>query len=194
LIAVANAETPAEISVLLDAMKHAAQVLRAADVPYALCGGLATFARGGTASEHDVDFLIREQDVERALAALCDAGMRTERPPLPWLVKAYQDDILIDLIFRPVERPVTEETLADVDQIPIAAAMVPVLSGTELLIHSLLTLTVHECDLSAPLRLTRAIREQIDFARVRDQTKDSPYARAFLYLADELELTGGPRT
>jgi hypothetical protein len=175
---------------LLDAMKRGSEVLHGAGIPFALCGGLAVFARGGRSSDHDVDFLILEEDVEPALKALADAGFRTERPPLNWLVKAYDGDVLIDLIFRPANRPVTQRTLDDTDQLPVSAALMPVLSGTELLIHGLLTLTTQECDFSPRIRLLRAIREQIDIERVRNETKDSPYARAFLVLADELDLIG----
>ena len=122
-----------ELSDLVEAMKRATEVLRHTGIPFAVCGGLAVYARGGTPTNHDVDVLIREEDVEPALAALAEAGFRTERPPLNWLVKAYDGDVLIDFIFRPVDRPVTEETLAQVDQLSIGAARVPVLSATELL-------------------------------------------------------------
>jgi hypothetical protein len=182
---------PPDLPRLMDAMKHSADTLRTAGIPFALCGGLAAFARGGKPSGHDVDLLIRDVDIDAALATLEASGLRTERPPEGWLVKAYQEDVLVDLIFRPVERPVTDETLADTDLMSVGAIQVPVLSGTELLIHSLLTLSAHACDMAPALQLTRSIREQIDFDRVRDQTKHSPYARALLYLADELELIPG---
>jgi hypothetical protein len=177
-----------ELSDLIEAMKRATEVLRHNGIPFAVCGGLAVYARGGTPTDHDVDLLIREEDAEAALAALAEAGFRTERPPLDWLVKAYDGDVLIDLIFRPVDRPVSEATLADVDELSVGAARVPVLSATELLIHGLRTLTAQECDLAAPLLLTRAIREQIDIDRVRAETKDSPFAQAFLFLAEQLEV------
>jgi hypothetical protein len=68
------------------------------------------------------------------------------------------------------------------------------LSATELLIHSLLTLTPQECDFTGPLLLLRSIREQVDVDRMRAETKGSPYARAFLYLAGELDLIGSGET
>lgn len=178
----------ADLPDLLDAMRRAADVLRSTDIPFALCGGLAVFARGGIPSDHDVDFLIREEDVERTLRALAEAGFRTERPPLNWLVKAYDGDVLIDLIFRPVDRPVTAATLADTDPISVFATILPVLSATELFIHTLTRLTTQECDFTGPLLQLRTIREQIDIDRVRDETKASPFARSFLVLAEELDL------
>jgi hypothetical protein len=182
----------AEMPDLLDALKRSTEVMRGAGIPFALCGGLAVYARGGTDSDHDVDLLIREQDVDATLEAFEAAGFRTHRPPEDWLVKAYYGDVLVDLIFRPVNRPVTDETLAATDPLPIAAVVVPALSGAELMIHALLRLSVHECNFTDALLLARTIREQIDFALVRDQTKQSPYARAFLFLAEELELMGSP--
>src|SRR5690606_19011047 len=94
---------------LLITLKRAASVLKQADVPFALAGGFAAYAHGGTSSDHDVDFLIREADVDRALEALVEAGFTAERPPEDWLVKVYDEGRLVDLIHRPVERPVTDE-------------------------------------------------------------------------------------
>jgi hypothetical protein len=52
---------------LLTAMKRAAAALRDHEVEFALAGGLAVYARGGPETEHDVDFIIREADAQRAL-------------------------------------------------------------------------------------------------------------------------------
>jgi hypothetical protein len=173
---------------LLTAMKRVARVLSDTGVPFALAGGMAVYARGGHVSDHDVDFLIRERDVEGALTALDRAGLRTERPPEDWLVKAYDGEILVDLIFRPVDRPVTDETLADTTVLPIGAIAVPVLSATELMVHRVLTFTEHHCCFGASLGLARSIREQIDWDRVRAESKDSPFAQAFLFLLEQLDL------
>ena len=70
---------------ILGAMKVAAAALRDGGIPFALAGGLAVYARGGPPTEHDVDFLIREEDAERAVELLRDAGFRAERPPEGWL-------------------------------------------------------------------------------------------------------------
>ena len=81
---------------LLDAMKLAAAALRDAEVPYILGGGLAAWARGGPPTEHDVDFFVRQEDAERALEALEAAGLKPERPPEDWLLKAWAGETLID--------------------------------------------------------------------------------------------------
>ena len=86
---------------LEDALKKSAAALREADVPFLLGGSLASWARGGPETRHDLDLVIKPEDVERALAALEEAGMRPEDPPEEWLVKAWDGDTLVDLIFRP---------------------------------------------------------------------------------------------
>ena len=59
-------EQDQEFEQLLDAMKKAAGALREAEVPVLLGGGLACWARGAPKTEHDVDFLVRPADAERA--------------------------------------------------------------------------------------------------------------------------------
>src|SRR3954471_1055097 len=82
-------------------LKRSAAALREAEVPFLLGGSLASWARGGPESRHDLDLMIRPRDVGRSLAALEEAGMRPERPPEDWLVKAWDGDTLVDLIFCP---------------------------------------------------------------------------------------------
>ena len=85
---------------ILEALKRCAAALREVD-RLRLVGGLAAWAHGGPATEHDIDLMVREQDAETALAALRAVGMPTACPPEGWLVKAWHDDILIDLIYSP---------------------------------------------------------------------------------------------
>ena len=85
---------------LTASLKRCAAWLRDADVGFVLAGSLAAWARGGPPTDHDVDFFVREEDADRALAALESAGMRSEKPPEEWLYKAYDGEVLVDLIFR----------------------------------------------------------------------------------------------
>jgi hypothetical protein len=173
---------------LITTLKRVVSVLKQTGVPYALAGGFAAYARGGTSSDHDVDFLIRRQDAGTALDALGEAGFRTERPPEDWLVKVYDGDRLVDLIFRPVERPVTDETLAAADELPIDSIVVPVMPATTLMIHKVLMFSQHYCDFAKALPVARSLREQIDWDEVRRETGQSPYAQAFLFLLEKLEV------
>lgn len=173
---------------LLATCKRVAAVLKQSEIPFALGGSFAVYAHGGHSSDHDVDFLIRQQDVERALEALVDAGFTAARPPEDWLVKVYDDGRLVDLIHRPIETPVTDETFTDTVVRPVDAIHMPVLSATQLMVHKLLSFSQHYCDFARGLPLARSLREQIDWERVRKETAHSPYAEAFLVLLDRLDV------
>lgn len=174
---------------LVNTLKRVASVLKQAEIPFALGGSFAVYAHGGHSSDHDVDFLIRELDKERALAELGAAGFVAEQPPEDWLVKVFDDDgLMVDLIYRPVETPVTDATLQDSLMRPVEAINMPVLSATQLMIHKLLSFTQHYCDFARGLPVARSLREQIDWDRVRHETAHSPYAEAFLILLDRLDV------
>ncbi|XVV14033.1 nucleotidyltransferase [Actinoplanes sp. CA-131856] len=177
---------------LATTLKKVASTLKAAGIPFALGGSFAVWAHGGHSSDHDVDFLLREQDKEQALAELAKAGFRTEQPPEDWLVKVYDEDRMVDLIYRPVETPVTDETLRDTEQISVEAIYMPVLSASQLMIHKLLSYSQHYCDFATGLPVARSLREQIDWDRVRRETSKSPYAEAFLILLDRLDVVPLP--
>ena len=44
---------------------------------------------------------MKPQDAEAALAALVEIGLRPERPPEEWLFKAWDGDVMVDVIFHP---------------------------------------------------------------------------------------------
>ena len=176
---------------LLHTLKRAAAALREAGVPFALGGGYAAYARGAAAPQHDVDFVILEEDADRALHALATIGMQVERPPEDWLVKAWDrvdggTGILVDLIFRAAGRAVTPDLLADIEELEVGALRMPVLSATHLVVSKLLAFSTHSCDFAEALPTARSLREQIDWPRVRKETSDSPYAYAFLVLLEQL--------
>ena len=173
-------------------LKRVASVLKQAEIPFALGGSFAVYAHGGHSSDHDVDFLIREQDKERALQELAAVGFEVEQPPEDWLVKVFDQGRMVDLIYRPVESQVTDATLADTVIRPVEAIAMPVLSATQLMVHKLLSYTQHYCDFATGLPVARSLREQIDWERVRRETAQSPYAEAFLVLLDRLDVVPQP--
>ncbi len=177
---------------LVTTLKRVASVLKQAEVPFALGGSFAVYAHGGHSSDHDVDFLIREQDKARALEELSAVGFEVEQPPEDWLVKVFDEGRMVDLIYRPVESPVTDATLRDTVMRPVEAINMPVLSATQLMVHKLLSYTQHYCDFATGLPVARSLREQIDWDRVRTETAKSPYAEAFLVLLDRLDVVAQP--
>jgi predicted nucleotidyltransferase len=169
-------------------LKKTAAALRDADIPFALGGSLAAWARGGPESCNDLDFMVREQDAERALEVLVAAGMRAERPPEDWLVKAYDGDVLVDLIHHAVGVPITDEVLERAEEMSVFSVTMRVLALEDVISSKLLALGNHELDYEAVLTIVRAVREQVDWENVRARTSGSPYARAFFALLDELDV------
>jgi predicted nucleotidyltransferase len=178
----------AEFPEILDSMKRAAAALQAADVPFALGGGLACWVRGGPETEHDVDFMLTPENADAALEVLAEAGFRPEKPPENWLYKAYDDDVMIDLIFDPKGGPIHEGLLERAEELEVEAVRMPVMRLEDVMVTKLLALREHEVDYESVLEIARSLREQIDWDDVRERTTDSPYARAFFFLAGELEV------
>jgi hypothetical protein len=167
-------------------LRKAVAAMRDADVPYLLGGSLATWARGGPESHHDLDLMVKPEDAERALDALAAAGMRSERPPEEWLFKAWDDDVLVDVIFEPMGLPMTDEVLNRGETLSVLSMTVPVMALEDVLATKLLALGEHHLDLAPPLRMARALREQIDWEQLRARTRTSPYAAAFFALVESL--------
>jgi hypothetical protein len=173
---------------LLDALKVVAAELREAKVTFALAGGLAVWAHGGPPTEHDIDLMVRESDADAALDLLRDAGLRIEHPPEGWLVKAWLDDVLIDLIYAPRGITIDDAFFDRCEEMSVAAIDMLVIPLEDLLVGKLLALTEHHLDFAAPLEWARAIREQVDWALVARRTADSPFARTFLTMLEELDI------
>jgi predicted nucleotidyltransferase len=183
------AEGEAQFEQLLETLKRAAAALRDAGVSFALGGGIAIWARGGPETEHDLDLFLKPEDAERALQALAEAGFRPEKPPEAWLYKAWDGNILVDLIFEPTGVTVDDEFLERAPETEVSAVRMRVMSPEDVLVTKLLALREHEVDYESVLEVARTVREQIDWEDVRRRTDGSPYAKAFFTLVDELGVT-----
>ena len=173
---------------LREALKRVAVALKTADVPFALTGGYAVWARGGPEPDHDVDFLVAYDDVEQAEHALKADGLDVVHPPEDWLFKAYLDGAMVDVIHRHSGGPAQRSTVEDADVFEVLSVEMPVLSATEVVVQKMLALDEHYCDFGAMLPVVRALREQVDFAQVREETADSPYAAALVFLLERLGI------
>jgi Uncharacterised nucleotidyltransferase len=182
-------ETGPPFDELVETLKKAVAAMREHDVPYLLGGGLAIWARGGPERDHDLDLMVKADDADRALEALVAAGMKAEKPPEGWLYKAYDaNDVMVDVIFRPKENPVTDEMLARGEELEVMAIPVNVMSLEDVFVSKLLALREHELEYESLIEMARAVREQIDWNALRERTEQSPFARAFFTLAEGLEL------
>lgn len=174
---------------LTESLKRAVAALEGQDVPYILGGGLGCWARGGPPSSNDIDLMIKREDAERAQEALAEAGMRPETPPEQWLRKAWDDDILIDLIYEPSGMKIDDEVIARGDELSVMAMHIRVMDLNDILITKLMALDEHSVDYGDLILITRSLREQIDWARLREETSSSPFAVAFFALADGLGIS-----
>jgi Uncharacterised nucleotidyltransferase len=173
---------------MVPTLKRAAAALRDAEIPYLVAGGVASWVRGGPSTDHDLDFLIKPIDADRALEVLEQAGLRPERPPEEWLYKAYDGDILVDLIFCPAGLDVDDELIERGEEREVEAMTMRVLRSEDLLVSKLMAMTEHSINYRSCLEIARALREQIDFEDVRRRTESSPYGRAFFVIAEGLGI------
>jgi len=177
---------------LIGTMKKAAAALRDERVPFLLGGGLAAWARGGPPTDHDVDLLVREQDATHALGALEAAGMRPERPPEGWLFKAYDGDVLVDVIFHPAGGPVDDEYFRRASMLEVAALSLLVAAIDDVLVTKVLAMSEQHPDFRPVLEIARSLREQIDWDSVRARVGDEPFGAAFLTLVERLRIIPEP--
>ena len=176
---------------MLEALKRVVAILRDADVPDALGGGLALWAIGSSATDHDIDLLLPDEEAaDRAVAALEAAGVRTEVPPEGWLRKAWVGDVLIDLVFSPTGIDATA-AVAGAFERNVHAMPMAVMRPEDVFVSKLAASTEHSLRYEPLLEHARALREQVDWGEVARRTDGSPYAKAFLVLLDGLGVVPG---
>jgi Uncharacterised nucleotidyltransferase len=173
---------------MVPTLKKAAAALRDAQIPYLVAGGVASWVRGGPTTDHDLDFLVKPEDADRALTTLVEAGMRAEKPPEEWLYKVYDGDVLVDLIFSPAGLDVDDELIERGEEREVEAMTMRVMRPEDLLVSKLMAMTEHTINYRSCLEIARSLREQIDFEDVRRRTESSPYGRAFFVIAEGLEI------
>lgn len=177
---------------MLEALKRVAAILRDADVPFALGGGLALWAFGSSATDHDIDLLLPDAEAAKgAVAALEAAGLRTETPPEGWLRKAWDGDVLVDLVFDPTGIDAAK-ALASSPERNVHAMPMLVMRPEDVFVSKLAACTEHSLRFEPLLEHARALREQVNWDEVAERTRGSAYARSFLVLLDGLGLLPDP--
>jgi hypothetical protein len=76
----------------------------------------------------------------------------------------------------------------DADELEVISVQMPVLSATEVVVQKMLALDEHYCDFGPMIGVVRALREQVDFDRVRKETAESDFAAALIFLLERLEV------
>ncbi|MBZ9639141.1 nucleotidyltransferase family protein [Streptomyces sp. PSKA30] len=174
---------------ILEATKQVGTLLKQGGHAFALAGSVAAYAHGaGENLQHDADFCIRPEDADAVAATLGEAGLPVYSPPEDWLLKATCFGQDIDIIFQLAHRRVTTDMLDRAQEIPVDSVRMPVLAPTDLLASLLAAFSEHHCDFGAVLPIARALREKVDWERVRRESGDSPMAAAFLFLLERLDV------
>jgi Uncharacterised nucleotidyltransferase len=171
-------------------LKVAASALKQHGPGFALGGSYALWAHGAPEPVHDVDLVVAEENVDEAAATLHEAGFEVERTPEDWLFKAHSDGAFVDVLHRLNGTPVDAETLSAVDELEVLGIRIPVLRPTDVVTTKLRSLSEHYCDFGALLPTVRAVREQLDWDRIRRDTAEHDFAAAFLFLTDRLGISG----
>jgi hypothetical protein len=175
---------------LRDALKRAASALKEHGPEFALAGSYALWAYGGPEPVHDVDFVVAEEDTEAAALTLEKAGFQLDRTPEDWLFKAcVEEQFVIDVLHQLNGNPVSADDIAAAEVLDVLAIRMRVLSPTRVITEKLNALNEHHCDFGALLPVVRAVREQVDWGRLRADTSQNDFAVAFLVLTDRLGIT-----
>ena len=183
----ANEHSFDEIS---DTLKKVGAALRDNEIPYLLGGSLAFWAHGGPQRRRDLDFMVKPEDADRALEALEAAGMRSERPPEGWLYKAWDGDVLVDLIFHPKGMEIDDTVIARGEDLEVLAMPIKIMALEDVLCTKLMSLHEHNVDYTSLLQMARSLREKVDWDDVRARTDRSPFARAFFTIIEGTGVIG----
>ncbi|WP_448625555.1 hypothetical protein [Geodermatophilus sp. URMC 64] len=183
---------PSERDEIRDLLKRTAVALKQEGVPFALCGGYAAWVRGAPEPDHDADFLVAEEEAERATKALADAGLNVVPPAEDWLTKVVGERSFVDVIWRTCGHPVENELIDRAETLSVLSVQMPVLEATDIVVTKLLALEEHYCDFGRIIPVARAMREQVDWERVRREVAENDFAAVFLILLERLGIIEPP--
>ena len=183
---------PSDRDEIRDLLKRVAVALKQGDVPFALCGGYAAWVRGAPEPDHDADFLVPAAEAERAAKVLAEAGLQVVDPPEDWLTKVVQGGSFVDVLWRTCGVPVEQDLIERAEDMPVLSVHMPVLEATDIVVTKLMALDEHYCDYGRLLPVARALREQVDWDRVRREVADNDFAAVFLVLLDRLGIVEQP--
>ena len=175
---------------IAETLKKAVAALRDSEIPYLLGGSLAFWAHGGPETRRDLDFMVKSEDAERALEALVAEGMRPEKPPEGWLYKAWDGDVLVDLIFHPKGMEIDDAVIERGQDLEVLAMPIRVMALEDVLSSKLLSLHEHNVDYTSVLQMARSLREKVDWEQVRSRTDRSPFAQAFFTIVEGMGIVG----
>ena len=83
-----------------DVLEEVVSVAEANEIPYAIFGSVASSYWGRPQPSGDIDVFVRAHDARRLHELLGEAGFKTEEENPKWILKAWKDGVLVDLIFK----------------------------------------------------------------------------------------------
>ena len=103
------------------------------------------------------------------------------QPPEDWLFKVFTDGTMVDIVYRLNSAAVGRAGIERADELrgPVGrdAGAVGHRRGRQLKLNAL---DEHYCDFGTLLPVARALREQVDWERVRAETEENDFAAALL--------------
>lgn len=186
------AEGKASVEKLTNAMMDVAAALRDAGIPYLLAGSFAAWARGGPAHHTDLDFVVKQEDLDRVVEVLEAAGLEEQDTPEEWLRKVRDGDVIVDLIFNPAGVQVDDALMERGDDIEVNGMTFRVMGIDDVMTTKLFAFKEHYLDYENVLEMARTLREQVDWDELRRRCADYPYAQPFFTLVEELGVIEKP--
>ena len=180
------ASIPAERWAVYDAVIAEAQ---ARGVPFAVGGafGYASYT-GMIRDTKDMDFFVTPRHRDDMIAVFAAAGTRDyfEREPYDrgWIYRAYDDDTIVDVIWRMANRRAdVDERWLDGPRIHARGRDITIIAPEELLWQKLYVMQRDRCDWPDVLNVFYAVGGQLDWERLLDRFQaDGPVLNAALLL------------
>ena len=118
-----------------DALARTVAVLGAADLPFAILGGVASAGYGRARWTKDIDVFCRPEDADRALDALAADGFDVERTNPAWIYKAFREGVQVDVIFKGKGGIFFDEEMAErVQTVTLVGVDLPAISPEDLIV------------------------------------------------------------
>jgi hypothetical protein len=138
-----------------------------------LVGGTYAFTpyTGIARSSKDFDIFVRSQDIERVLATLGKAGLRTEKTFPHWLAKVFHRRYFVDVIFNSgnAVTPVDEQWFVHGLDATVLGVPVKLVPAEEMLWSKAFVMERERYDGADVIHILRSRAERLDWDRLLDR-------------------------
>ncbi|MFW5968827.1 MAG: nucleotidyltransferase, partial [Persicimonas sp.] len=155
--------------------REAMSALHAAGLPFLVAGAYALAVHTGIERQtEDFDVVVREEDVERALSILTEAGFRTEMESEIWIAKAHRRGEYVDLIFNSgnATTHVDDRWFEHATEARVFGCLARVCPPEELIWSKSYIMERERFDGADVIHLFRACAEQLDWDRLLERFGD----------------------